>query len=233
MNFLMLQNRVLDATLRGGTGNREQIKEDLNEAIKEVDALLRPQIKNSVETLLVNQGDYSIAGDFGITDMLGIRDITYVGVSDPSIIRPLTPMSPEEIRGLRTTFSYSTYVNGWAQDGLDRVMIYPSTQSVGDQITIYYVPRPADLTLNTDVPTGLPPEWHDIYVVAATYRSMRQTSPEYALMYKQQFDQRLGDYRKWVNRRSGATPRRAVVGAPGRRMVPSSPSMDVPGWNGY
>lgn len=226
MDFLMLQNRVLDATLRGGSGNRDQIKEDLNEAIKEVDALLRPSITVVTKPLVANQGDYSLLTDFSITDLTSIRDITYLSPNNTDIVQPLRPASPEYIRERRTTFVYSTYVAIWALDGLDLLMLYPTTQQSGDTIRIYYVPRPANLVNNSDVPVGLPAEWHDLYVVAATYRAMRQTSPEYALMYKQQFDTRLGDYRKWRNRRDGAVPRKAQVGSPGRRLVPHDPSTD-------
>lgn len=225
--FLIMQNRVLDATLRGGVGNRDQIKEDINEAIREVDAQLRPQIKVSTETLVQNQGDYSISGDFGITDLMGVRGVTYFPINNPQFSPPLAPATPAEIWEMRETFTYSTYVNLYAFDGLDMLMLHPTTQSVGDTIKLYYVPRPAELINNSDVPTGLPPEWHDLYVSAATYRAMRQTSPEYAQLYHGEYQARLGEYRKWRNRREGARPRVARVGSTFRRVVPHDPSTDL------
>lgn len=224
--FDTMQNRVLDATLRGGDGNRTQIKEDINEAIKEVDALLRPTTKKSIETLVANQGDYSILTDFGITDCSSIRDITYVSVSDPTIVRSLEPASPEFVREQRQSFVFSTYINYWALEGIDTLLLYPVTQNTGDQITIYYTARPADLANETDVPVGLPQEFHDVYELAAIKRSMRQSSPEYAHMYYVMFETRLGDYRKWRNRRDGAVARRVNAGRPGRRLVPHDNSAD-------
>lgn len=229
MNQGQLVNRIMDATLRGGNltgGNRDQVKEDLNEALKEVDAILRPVTKKVVKTLTANVGDYSILNDFAITDLTSIRDITYVSVSDPSITRSLESASPEFVRELRQTFVFSTYVDLWALEGFDTLLLYPVTQNNGDTVTIYYTARPADLTNETDVPVGLPPEFHDIYEVATIKRSMRQTSPEYAQMYYQLFETRCNDYRKFRNRRDGAVARRVVAGRPGRRLVPHDNSAD-------
>lgn len=224
--FDTMQNRVLDATLRGGDGNRTQIKEDINEAIKEVDALLRPVTLTAVVNLVANQGDYSIKTDFGILGLTSIRDITYVGISNPSQTISLEPTSPEWIRELRQTFTYSTYINRWALEGIDTLLLYPVTQNTGDTIKIYYTSRPADLVNDTDVPVGLPVEFHDIYVLAAIERAMRQSSPEYALQYHQEYLMRLGEYRKFRNRRDGAVSRRVTVGRPGRRLVPHDNSAD-------
>lgn len=230
MNLGQLANRVQDATLRGGAltgGNRDQIKEDIQEAIYEVDLLLRPKVLSAVVTLTANQGSYSLVTDFGLPNVSDIRDITYVSVSDPSITRTLESSSPEFVREQRATFVFSSYVNLWAMDGLDTLLLYPITQNVGDKITIYYTTRPAALNLETDVPTGLPVEWHDIYELAATKRSMRQSSPDYAQMYYGMFETRLNDYRKWRNKRNGAVAGRVIAGRPGRRFVPHNNSTDL------
>lgn len=221
----MLQNRVLDATLRGGTGNRDQIKEDLNEAIKYVDAVTRPQVTSSVEVMTANQGDYSLKTDFAITDVTSIRDVTYTAQSGPGTTS-LEEVQPSFIRELRQTSTASYWINCYAIDGLDRFMVYPATQAAGDTITIYYVPRPIDLVADSDVPTGVPPEFHELYELYAIQRSMRQSSPEYAAQYTQMFEHKLGEYRKWKNRRGNALARRAVVGRAFRRGIPHDNSAD-------
>lgn len=229
MNLGQIANRVQDATLRGGNltgGNRDQIKEDIQEAIYEVDGLLRPKTLVATVPLVANQGSYSLLTDLGIAGLTSIRDITYVSVNDPSIIRTLESASPEFVREQNSNFVFSSYVDLWALDGLDTLLLYPVTQNTGDTITIYYNARPAALVDETSVPNGLPVEWHDIYELAAIKRSMRQSSPEYAGMYYQMFETRLNDYRKWRNKRDGAVSRRVVAGRPGRRLVPHDNSAD-------
>jgi hypothetical protein len=222
----MLQNRVLDATLRGGTGNRDQVKEDINEAIKHVDAICRPAITFSTEVVTPNQQDYSLSADFGLTDLTGIREIVYQSISgaQPWVLEETTAWN---VRQLRQNFVNSTYINLYALEGLDTLLVYPVTQNVGDLITIHYVERPLDLILDEDVPTGLPPEWHELYEIDAIQRSMRQSSPEYAMSYTQLFDKKLGDYRKWRNKRGASISRRAILGRyGGRRLVPHDNSAD-------
>lgn len=204
-----MADAVQDATLRGAE-NRSQVKLDIQQAIYEVDALLRPQIASSVETLVANQGDYSIATDFLITNLTSIRDVIYASAA-ASDNWPLEPQTPQVIRELRRTASVSSFISYWALDGLDQFMVYPATQGVGDTLTIYYVPRPVALSTESDVPTGLPVEFHDIYVIAAIRRSMRQQSPEYTQMYHGLWRTRLGEYRQWANRREGSMPKRALV----------------------
>lgn len=201
----MLANRVMDATLRGGAlagGNREQVIEDINEAIKMVDAMLRPQVSSSIEVLVANQGDYSIATDFLITDLTSIRQVSYTSISG-SPIRILEEITPTQLRALRTGQPANTLVYCYAIDGIDKFMVAPVTQVVGDTITITYVPRPASLTNESSSPTGLPEEWHQLYELAAIERSMRQSSPEYAAQYTAMFEHKVGEYRKWRNHRTG------------------------------
>lgn len=224
--FLEMQDRVLDNCLRGGSGNRTQIKGHINEAIKRVDALARPQLSSSVEVLVPNQQDYSLATDFLITDLTSIREVIYTSISG-SQPWTLEETSAGNIRELRQNFQNSTYVNLYALEGLDKFLVYPITQNTGDTITIYYVPRPADLVSDGDIPTGLPPEWHELYELRATQSAMRQTSPEYAAEYRQLFRDELGEYRKWRNKRGSSMGRRSVVGRyGGRRLVPHDNSTD-------
>lgn len=222
--FADMLDRVQDATLRGGSGNRTQIKAELNESIKQVDALLRPAISSSIETITANNGDYSIRTDFLITDLMDIRDVQYTPIGG-GLLRTLRESTPVEIRELRQTTNTSNYIDLYALDGLDKFMIYPITQSVGDTITIYYVPRPADLVNDSDIPTGLPAEWHELYEYCCIPRSMRQTSPEETMRYMSMYDKKLGEYRKWRNRRAGARSRVVVVGSSRVRM-PHDNSMD-------
>lgn len=227
-DFVTLQNRVLDATLRGDDGstggNRDQIKNDINEAIHQVDLILRPSIATVTKTLTAGQADYSLA-TLGITDITSIRDIVYQGIttSNPWSLEQTTPGL---IRQMRQSFTNADYINMYALDGLDDLLLYPTTQSIGDTITITYVPRSIDLVADGDVPTGLPQEWHEIYEVAAIQRSMRQSSPEYAAQYTTMYEHKLNEYRKWRNNHAGASPRRAVVGRYGRRLLPRDPSTD-------
>jgi hypothetical protein len=217
--FGMLANRVLDATLRGGNlagGNRDQVKEDINEAIKQVDAVLRPNRTISIEVLVAGQKDYSMAA-LGLTAATSIRSITYTSVTSGQQGEPLQETTPERVRELRIRNQNASWINMYALDGLDTLMVNPAMNAVGDTIAITYVPRSTALVNETDIPSGLPEEWHDIYELAAIQRSMRQSSPEYAAHYLQMYEHKLDEYRKWRNRRSGALGMTATVGRYGRR----------------
>lgn len=224
--FGAMLDRIQDATLRGGDGNRTQIKLELNESIKLVDALVRPAISSSIEVIIANDGDYSLKNDFLITDLTSIRDLVYTPISGnlPITLRETTP---DLIRLTRqVSFTSSIGASRYALEGLDLLMIAPLTQATGDTLTIYYVPRPADLTLDADIPVGVPVEWHLLYELACIPRSMRQTSPEETLRYTAMFDKALGDYRRWRNRRAGARSR-VVIPGHYRRPLPHDPSTDL------
>lgn len=221
-------NRCQDNTLRGGAltgGNRDQMKEHINEAYKYVYAVTRPTLASSIEVIVANQQDYSISVDFGLTTLTTIRDVVYTSISG-SQPWTLEETSPSTIRDLRQNFINSTYINLYAVDGLDLFMVYPMTQNVGDTITIYYVPRPADLVNDADVPVGIPPEFHELIELYAIQSAMRQTSPEYSLQYTQLFEHKLDEYRKWKNRRNSAQGRRATVGRRNRPLRPHDNSTD-------
>lgn len=221
-----MQDRVMDETNRGGDGNRTQIKLHINEAIKQVDALLRPQILKVTKTLVASQNDYSIATDFLLTNVGEIRHIDYTSISGSSPY-PLEETGAERIRELRRTLTTSTFVNLYALDGLDLFLIYPTTTAVGDSVTISYAPIPADLVNTGDIPVGLPALWHEIYEIAAIQSAMRIQDPQGAMAYGILYDKKLGDYRKWRNRRSTTLSRRAVIGRYGRRMRPHDNSTDL------
>lgn len=221
-----LADAVQDATLRGGE-NRTQIIKNINDSIREVDSTLRPAVTSVTKTLTANVGDYSLASAFLLTDVGSIRDITWFTPSNPTANTPLGACSPSEIRAYRTQSSnlYSTYVSLWALSGLDLLMLYPTTTSASDTITLYYSRLAVDLVAETEIPSGLPAQWHDLYVLCAIARAMRQTSPEYSLMYKRHYSDRLDDYWRWKNRRDGAISRSAYM--PRGRRIPHDNSADV------
>lgn len=210
-----MADAVQDATLRGGE-NRTQIIADLQQAIWEVDALLRPTVATVSKGLTAGQGDYSLTTDWALFDVQSVRDVIYSGTSIDQVW-PLAPASPQDVRDLRQQDVTATTVNLWAFDDIDTFMIYPITQSVGDTVSITYVKRAVALADESSVPTGLPVDFHDIYVIAGIRRSMRQQSPEYTQMYHAYWNTRLDEYRRWRNRRDGAMPRRARVRGWGRR----------------
>lgn len=226
--FGTMLDRCQDNTLRGGAltgGNRDQMKGHINDGYKYVYAVTRPTLSSSIEVIVPNQQDYSIAVDFGLPSLTTIRDVVYTSITG-SQPWTLEETSPSMIRDLRQNFINSTYINLYAIDGLDLFMVYPMTQNTGDTITISYVPRPADLVNETDIPVGIPPEFHELIELYAIQSAMRQSSPEYALSYTQLFEHKLDEYRKWKNRRASAQGRRATVGRRNRPLRPHDNSTD-------
>ena len=216
--FGELVDRTIDASLKRGTvANRSRAANLVNEAWLEISAVMRLTTTSSVETLTAGTADYSIASAFLVTDLLDLREITYTPVGASATTYTLEQTSPAEILDLRLANGASSGVlRYYALRGLDQLMFWP-TPNAADSITLYYTPRATPLAAESDTPSALPEEFHDLLSVRAISRLIRQQNHDRAMQYEKTYQNGLADLRRWRNQREGSSGRRAVVGRARRR----------------
>lgn len=227
--FKELQDRVLDGSKRAGLTDVTEIKSLINQVYLEMNALLRPEVVSVTKLLTVNDPDYTISGDWAITDLVALRHIQITD-SGSNQVYLLEQVSPEYILLLRQTQSTSGgMMNLYALEGQDLVMFWPPPSSTTTNATITYVAREALLVGDGDVPDGIPVEFHDTIVLGALARALRIWNPRYAREYHADYRQGLLEFRQWRNRMGGAwSPKAIVRGA--RLRGPHDNSLDYSGW---
>lgn len=209
--FRELIDRTLDGSKRAGLTDLVEVKSLINQTYLEMHALVRPTTVTSTQILVVDDSTYSISGDWGLTDIQDIRSIT---ITDTTTAQNyvLEQVSNDQILLMRQTQSTNgSQMNWYSLDGLDTVQFYPAPSSTSVNMTITYVPRPALLVADADVPDGIPVEFHDTIVLGAIARAVRIWNPNYARDYHGYYRQGIAEYRQWLNRQGGTFMARAVV----------------------
>ena len=195
-----------------------EIDRRVNEGV--VDFMLRTGIKAAFDTTTaLDNGTADYTND---TDVLQILHVSLNGSN-----RGLRRVSHFELLELRERGdAASGDPTVYATLGANLIMVYPNPAD-SDELTTYYVPRPATLSSSGDIPSESPAEYHPAveYYALARLASMRddQTSGQ---------GQRYADeYEKWVRRAvrgktlmGGSRLAPARVGR--RRFVSSSRSAD-------
>lgn len=209
--FKELQDRSLDGSKRAGLTDLTEIKSLINQVYKEMTALLRPVLSEVSKTLTVDDPDYSVSSDWLLTNVLAIRHMRIIdSVTAQNYL--LERVMPEQILLLRQTQSTAgAMMNYWSYDGLDMVRFFPSPSSTTTQLTLSIIARPAALVIDSDVPLGIPEEFHDTIVLGVLGRSLRVWNPMYARAYHADYRQGLSEYRQWLNRTGGAWSPKAIV----------------------
>jgi hypothetical protein len=185
-----------------------------------VDFMLRTGIKVSSDTTTTMADDVS---DFLIdTDILEIKHVFLNSQTTP--LRRISHFELLELRQAAGSSSNTVFV--YATLGSNLFLLYPAPADA-DELTVYYVPRPATLSAAGDSPSEIPAEFHPAVELYALSRlaSMRddQTSAQ---------GQRYADeYEKWVARAKRAKTlmggsRLAPARVGRRRILPTSRSAD-------
>lgn len=209
--FAEMVDRVLDGSKRAGLTDNTEVQSLINQTYLEMSALLRPNVVESTQTLTINDGDYSLVTDWLLTDVQAIRHIRIVDSTSAQNYL-LEQVSTEQMLMRRQTQSTSGgQMNWYAMDGLDTIHFYPAPSSTTTQMTITYVARPALMSVNTDVPVGIPVEFHDVIVLGAIARAVRIWNPSYAADYHDRYREGIREYRQWLNRYGGVWRPKAVV----------------------
>lgn len=201
--YLQLQDAVLDATGASSPEERTRAKPWICEQYKELVTTLRLGEPTTTFTVTPNVGDYSLATGLVATDVAQIRDVFYLPVGQ-SVNRPLqrsTPARVDELRG----YSTASYPGVYALGGVDKLLLAPLPTDAGS-LTVRYVSRPADLATDSDVPTLIPVEFHDVIWLGAAAKLARIKAPERAQALDTWYRERLGDLRSWLTDAGGVQP---------------------------
>jgi hypothetical protein len=168
------------------------------------DLVVQAQLKctNSTETLTQGQNLYTFSG-FGITDLGMIQYIVYraQGQTDGYI---LEPSDLESVLQLSST-NPTGYLRKYALQGLDNLYVWPSSQSTGDVLIIYYAQNPADMVVAGDEPSVVPSQWQHMISVGAASRLADAVGEDVPLAQALQnrYELMYAMFVKWVKGRQG------------------------------
>ncbi len=209
--FKEIQDRCLDGSSRAGQTDTTEIKSLINQVYLEMSALVRPSVVEVVKTLTVDDPDYSIANDLLLTD---VQDIRHLRITDSVTAQNylLERCMADYVLYLRQTQQTSGgWMRYWSLDGLDLLRLFPSPSSTTTALTITYGQRPALLVSDSDVPLGIPVEFHDVVVLGTLARALRVWKPDLARAYRVDYTDGLHNYRKWLNRYGGSWAPKVMV----------------------
>lgn len=203
MNFLAIQDAILDANGASSPERRDWAKKLANEQEREVATTLRLTQPSTTLTVTPGTGDYSLATGFTATDIAQIRDVTYIpnGQTTGRLLRQTTPARIDELRA----WSNASNPFEYALAGVDTLILSPIPTSAGT-LTVRYTSRPAEMATDSDIPVGVPVEFHDVIWLGAAAKMARIVAPARAQALDQWYRERLGDLRSWLVDLGGATP---------------------------
>lgn len=169
------------------------------------DIVHQAQLKcgNTIESLVQGQNLYTLSASFGITDLGMVQYMMYKPLGETQGY-VLEPSDLETVLQLSST-SPTGYVRKYAFQGLDNVFFWPSPQTTGDVLTIYYTQDPATLSADGDIPVSVPSQWHHIISVGAAARLCDAVGEDINLSNALQarYDVLFTGFLKWVKNRQG------------------------------
>lgn len=220
-----LLDAAVDATGASNPEERGRLKKQVNEQYKELATTLR--LGEPITTLVLTPGvgDYSLTSGLTATDVAQIRDVFYLPVGQ-TVNRPLrrsTPARVDELRG----YSSASYPGVYALAGVDTLQLAPLPTDAGT-LMVRYVSRPLDLAAESDVPTLVPVDFHDVIWLGAATKLARITNPARAQALDAWYRERLGDLRSWLTDQGGVQPVR--MQRAGTRLPDHDRSVYPGGW---
>jgi hypothetical protein len=227
--YAVLKSRVsktlgLDETASGSDDT--VLGYELNDGVREFLLDTHINVNRSESTIVAETDDSEISAS-----VLAIDDIQVVG-TDGEIWLPTRTTPAEILRMRRATSGPSGTARYYALNGHDLLMWFPAL-SVGDVVTMYYVPKPAEMSSGAHDPTsdtygGIPVEYHPALIEYAKWKMADYDddgSSQMGLVYQQEYERLVRKCLKRKRRKGGRSLGRAVVGR--RPLSPSSPSQDV------
>lgn len=208
-----MRDRVLDATGRPPGAHAGEATRLVNDAYLFVVEKSRLNTKTVVLNLTLGQGDYSLADDFGLTDVVAPRTLAYTMQGDSSALL-LQPVSFDTLANYRAAVqSVSGTGQAYAFWGIDNLSIWPSPDTA-DTLALTYDYRPDPLALDEDTPDAIPLEYHYVIEDCAIARSARYKPAlkDLATEANARYQQGLMELLRHRNKRQGAMPRAAVIG---------------------
>jgi hypothetical protein len=227
--FTVLKSRVsktlgLDET---ASGNDDTVLGyELNDGVREFLLDTHINVNRSESTIVAETDDSEIS-----SAVLAIDDIQVAG-TDGQIWLPTRTTPAEILRMRRATSGPTGTARYYALNGHDLLMWFPAL-AVGDVVTMYYVPKPTEMSSAAHDPTsdtygGIPVEYHPALIEYAKWKMADYDddgSSQMGLVYEQEYERLVRKCLKRKRKKGGRSLGRAVVGR--RPLSPSSPSQDV------
>jgi hypothetical protein len=168
----------------------------VNEGV--TDVLLRTDCRVRCATLTLTAGTWKYTVDAAImkimkawlTNNTGGYELERMAVDDIVAMQlaSATAVSPAQYYGF---------------DGSDFLVIYP-TPSTADTLNIFYVPRPATLSLSSDTPSEIPSEYQkavEFYALREAADMSDDGTSQMGMQYLQLYEQWIKRIKKWVQMR--------------------------------
>lgn len=203
------------------SGDQPLIDSWVNEAVAEVLTRSRTNVAVGAMNLTAGDMDYQLP-----TEILALDEIyvTPVGSTQPYLMYRKSPL---EIIQMRIGASGGTPpVRFYALNGSILLMIYP-TPTAADVLSIYYVPRPAQLVVGTQSPTDIPAEWHKVIEYYGCWQAAQfsdSSTTQEGNLYRALYEDELSKLRRGGLHRGGRKLSPAKVGRwPTRQHLIGSP----------
>jgi hypothetical protein len=218
VKFYDMQRAVCDSC-KVPMANRQHWAFDLiNEAVLEVCSTLRLSEPYATLVTTPNVGDYTFSTGLGVSDMVQLRDVFYQPVGQNQALPPLRRTSPSRIDEIRSRSVSNAYPWWYAVSGVGTLLLAPVPTDAGT-LGFRYVQRGVVLAADSDVPSTIPPEFHDVvWLLAATKLAITKNQQAYPGLQKM-YDLRLNALRSWLVDLQGEVPltmQRAGLSIPNR-----------------
>lgn len=165
----------------------------VNEGVTDVLMRTECRMRSATMTLTAGTNDYTLD-----TSIMKIYD-AYVTVS--GIAYWLEVCTVDDMLAMRrTTTANVSPAQFYAVGGADLFMIYP-TPATADTVNIYYVPRPAVLSVSSDTPSEIPSEFQkavEFYALREAADMSDDQSSQGGATYQAIYEQWLRRINRWV-----------------------------------
>lgn len=202
-------------------GDQALIDSWVNEGV--VDVVLRSRCKVSRAELALTAGsnDYTID-----TDIMRVLEMT---ISTSTQTYAMDRKTVDEILRLRRAGPGTAPARFYAVAGSNLLMLYP-TPGEGEELTMYYVPRPTTLSGASDSPNEIPSEFHKLvewYALSEGADYDDDSSSGQGSMYLAKYEAGLARLKKSIVLKGGTRLAPATPGRRRRPLVPDNNSTDV------
>lgn len=197
------------------SGDQTEIDEAVNEGVLDILRISNVTVEKGTTTLTADVEDYTLD-----TDILRIIDL-YVTGSDSRTYSWEQLAVPELLRLRRTNSDLTDTVRYYALAGSSTLLVYP-TPSTADEVTIYYVPRPTEMTDAAHDPStatygGIPREFHrgiELYALWRMADLNDDVSSEQGERYRALYEKFAAEINRDTSRKGGARMPQARTSRP-------------------
>jgi len=184
----------------------------VNDAYTDIVVSTQLKVTQVSETLTQGQSVYDISSDWSLTDFGALQYLEYLALgSTYSYI--LEPITADELLALNATNPIGA-TRQYAFLGLDTIRLWPTPQTTGDILKVYYSQTPAELVDDGDTPIAIPSQWQWLITIGAAARLADAVGEDQNLSasLEAKFIAGMDRFQKWLGRRQSRTAKRIQTG---------------------